>query len=282
MTMQTCSLTFARNRGSAVRHRASRSEGAAPARRSAARRRCSTALSGVFDNAGIARRHIVAPLDWYMAAHGWHDRNAVYLEAAEQLFVDAATAAIEKAGLKPDADRRRRHGLDHRHRNPEPRSARRAAHRLSRRRPAGAGVRPRLRRRRQRPFARRAPCGRGSREPSGCSSPSRPARSRSASTATIRRRSSRPRCSATAPRRRSSPAASTASRRSRARPRSCGPTRCGSWAGTSRIPGLVGGVRPRDPAVHRGRARRRHRRHVRAAGHRPRRRSTASAATRAA
>jgi alkylresorcinol/alkylpyrone synthase len=59
-------------------------------------------LSGVFDNAGIARRHIVAPLEWYMQDHGWHDRNALYLEAAEQLFIDAATAAIEKAGLRPD------------------------------------------------------------------------------------------------------------------------------------------------------------------------------------
>src|SRR3954454_8999837 len=58
-------------------------------------------LSGVFDNAGIARRHIVAPQDWYMSGHGWHDRNALYLEAAEQLFIDAATAAIEKAGLTP-------------------------------------------------------------------------------------------------------------------------------------------------------------------------------------
>jgi len=58
-------------------------------------------LSGVFDNAGIARRHIVAPQEWYMRGHGWHDRNAVYLEASEQLFIDAATAAIEKAGLKP-------------------------------------------------------------------------------------------------------------------------------------------------------------------------------------
>ena len=58
-------------------------------------------LSGVFDNAGIARRHTVAPLDWYVDGHGWHDRNAVYLEASEQLFVDAATAAIEKAGLRP-------------------------------------------------------------------------------------------------------------------------------------------------------------------------------------
>ena len=37
-----------------------------------------------------------------MHPHGWHDRNAIYLEAAENLFVDAATSAIEKAGLAPD------------------------------------------------------------------------------------------------------------------------------------------------------------------------------------
>jgi alkylresorcinol/alkylpyrone synthase len=59
-------------------------------------------LAGVFDNAGIAKRHIVTPPDWYMGDHGWHDRNNLYLEASEQLFVDAATSAIEKAGLIPD------------------------------------------------------------------------------------------------------------------------------------------------------------------------------------
>jgi len=59
-------------------------------------------LSGVFDNAGIARRHIVAPQEWYMADHGWRDRNAVYLEAAENLFVEAAASAIEKSGLMPE------------------------------------------------------------------------------------------------------------------------------------------------------------------------------------
>ncbi len=58
-------------------------------------------LASVFDNAGIARRHIVAPKDWYMHGHGWHDRNAVYLEASESLFVEAAGAAIEKASLSP-------------------------------------------------------------------------------------------------------------------------------------------------------------------------------------
>jgi alkylresorcinol/alkylpyrone synthase len=59
-------------------------------------------LAGVFDNAGIARRYIVAPQDWYLEPHGWSDRNAVYLEAAEKLFAEAATAAIEKSGLMPE------------------------------------------------------------------------------------------------------------------------------------------------------------------------------------
>ena len=59
-------------------------------------------LAGVFDNAGIARRHIVAPHDWYVKSHGWHDRNALYLEASQSLFAEAAGAAIEQAGLKPE------------------------------------------------------------------------------------------------------------------------------------------------------------------------------------
>ena len=58
-------------------------------------------LAGVFDNAGIAKRHIVAPQDWYMGDHGWRDRNSLYLEAAETLFAEVATAAIEKAELTP-------------------------------------------------------------------------------------------------------------------------------------------------------------------------------------
>jgi alkylresorcinol/alkylpyrone synthase len=59
-------------------------------------------LASVFDNAGIARRHIVAPPDWYMEGHGWRDRNQLYLEASEKMFEDAATKAIERAGLAPD------------------------------------------------------------------------------------------------------------------------------------------------------------------------------------
>ena len=58
-------------------------------------------LSGVFDNAGIDSRAIVAPIDWYSGDHGWTSRNALYLEAAEALFEQVAAKAIASAGLVP-------------------------------------------------------------------------------------------------------------------------------------------------------------------------------------
>jgi alkylresorcinol/alkylpyrone synthase len=58
-------------------------------------------LAGVFDNAGIDKRHIVAPLEWYEGHHGWKERNRVYLDACDALFQQAAAKAIERAGLKP-------------------------------------------------------------------------------------------------------------------------------------------------------------------------------------
>jgi alkylresorcinol/alkylpyrone synthase len=57
-------------------------------------------LAGVFDNAGIAKRHVVAPAEWYEQPHGWAERNAVYLAGAERLFEDCATRAIAEAGLE--------------------------------------------------------------------------------------------------------------------------------------------------------------------------------------
>jgi alkylresorcinol/alkylpyrone synthase len=59
-------------------------------------------LSSVFDNAAIARRHVVAPPEWYEEPHGWAERNAVYLAATEQMFENAARAAIADAGLAPE------------------------------------------------------------------------------------------------------------------------------------------------------------------------------------
>src|SRR6476469_1313435 len=70
-------------------------------RRAFGRKNLFDKLSTVFDNAAIARRHLVAPNEWYEKPHGWAERNAVYLEAGERLFVEAALAAIEKAELLP-------------------------------------------------------------------------------------------------------------------------------------------------------------------------------------
>ena len=58
-------------------------------------------LSGVFDNAGIDRRHTVAPIDWYAGNHGWKERNRLYLEASDALFLEAAEKAIAGAELTP-------------------------------------------------------------------------------------------------------------------------------------------------------------------------------------
>ena len=58
-------------------------------------------LSGVFDNAGIDGRNLVAPIEWYAGDHGWQSRNDLYLRASEALFEEAATAAIQRAGLTP-------------------------------------------------------------------------------------------------------------------------------------------------------------------------------------
>lgn len=56
-------------------------------------------LAPVFDNAGIAQRHIVRPPEWYRENHGWKARNLVYLEAAEALYIAAAGKALDRAGV---------------------------------------------------------------------------------------------------------------------------------------------------------------------------------------
>ena len=100
MTMQPCSLL---SLATAVPpHVIDQAYAKEVGRRAFGRKNLFDKLSTVFDNAGIAKRHLAAPVDWYEKPHGWQERNAVYLEAAENLFVEAATSAIEKAGLAPD------------------------------------------------------------------------------------------------------------------------------------------------------------------------------------
>lgn len=58
--------------------------------------------AGMFANAGIDRRYAVQPLDWYERSHDIETRSAAYLEGAEKLFMDAARAALDQAGVDPE------------------------------------------------------------------------------------------------------------------------------------------------------------------------------------
>ena len=58
-------------------------------------------LAGVYDNALIERRHIVAPTGWYLENRGWAERADLYAAAAEALFEQAALKVLASAGLAP-------------------------------------------------------------------------------------------------------------------------------------------------------------------------------------
>ncbi len=59
-------------------------------------------LATIFANTGITKRHSVKPFYWYLERQGWPERTAAFLEAAEQLFADAAEKALAAAELKPE------------------------------------------------------------------------------------------------------------------------------------------------------------------------------------
>lgn len=56
-------------------------------------------LAPVFENAGIENRAIAMPLDWYLEPRGLKERNAVYLNVANQLFVEATRIALAAAKI---------------------------------------------------------------------------------------------------------------------------------------------------------------------------------------
>lgn len=57
-------------------------------------------IARVFKTSGIRKRHAVRPIDWYGAELGWPERNNAFLEAATELFQQAAEDALAKAGLQ--------------------------------------------------------------------------------------------------------------------------------------------------------------------------------------
>jgi len=57
-------------------------------------------MAPVFTTSGILARYTVQPPEWYLAPRiGWPERMAAYLQGASDLFVDAATRALESAGI---------------------------------------------------------------------------------------------------------------------------------------------------------------------------------------
>ena len=56
----------------------------------------------VFTNAAIETRHSSAPLTWYGQEHGLADRNALYIENTLDLLEEAASDALDQAGLGAD------------------------------------------------------------------------------------------------------------------------------------------------------------------------------------
>jgi alkylresorcinol/alkylpyrone synthase len=56
-------------------------------------------LADVFVNSGIERRYSVRPIEWFDAPHGWTERTRAYLDGGTALFVQAAQAALGRAGI---------------------------------------------------------------------------------------------------------------------------------------------------------------------------------------
>jgi alkylresorcinol/alkylpyrone synthase len=56
-------------------------------------------MAPVFLTSGIRKRHSVRPLEWFTRPHTWPERTQAYIEGALVLFIDAASKALDAAGL---------------------------------------------------------------------------------------------------------------------------------------------------------------------------------------
>jgi alkylresorcinol/alkylpyrone synthase len=56
-------------------------------------------MSAVFASGGILQRQLAKPVDWYRQPRSFPERAIAYLESACDLFVEAATRALDEAGL---------------------------------------------------------------------------------------------------------------------------------------------------------------------------------------
>ena len=57
-------------------------------------------MAPVFTTAGVRKRQLTMPIEWYLQPRNWPDRMAVYVEGAVDLFVTAAERALAEAGMR--------------------------------------------------------------------------------------------------------------------------------------------------------------------------------------
>ena len=55
-------------------------------------------LLPVFTNTGIRRRYSCVPIEWYYGAHGWAERNRIYIDSALDLLEVATRQLLERSG----------------------------------------------------------------------------------------------------------------------------------------------------------------------------------------
>ena len=58
-------------------------------------------IIALFANTGIRTRKAVRPMAWFSEPHPWAERNAIYLEEAERLWLEAAKTALARADVDP-------------------------------------------------------------------------------------------------------------------------------------------------------------------------------------
>ena len=59
-------------------------------------------LLKVFDHSGIEQRHLCMPLEWYQSERTFAEQNALYVQHALALGTQAASAALDAAGVAAD------------------------------------------------------------------------------------------------------------------------------------------------------------------------------------
>jgi alkylresorcinol/alkylpyrone synthase len=59
-------------------------------------------LLPVFTNSGISTRYSCVPIEWYNGAHGWAERNRIYVASALDLLETTTRRLLERSGRDPD------------------------------------------------------------------------------------------------------------------------------------------------------------------------------------